>query len=141
MAQEMYKHDALLHLLWEVAIADFTDDDLVTSIEDEYYEKVKKAEGITISFTEINDKRKELMPEIGSDGIINEALKATNGCGREWRTKVYGYMWRMALKSGGDVSIGETNVTSNEYALIKKAGKYFGITEEEVDKAIELTRV
>jgi len=141
MAQEMYKHDALLHLLWQVAISDYTGSDLVADIEDEYYEKVKKAEGITISFSEINDKMNELLPEIGKDGIINEALKATNGCGREWRTKVYGYMWRMALKSGDYDKFTGSNVTTNEYALIKKAGKYFGITEDEDDKAMELTRL
>ena len=141
MAQEMYKHDALLHLLWQVAISDYTGSDLVADIEDEYYEKVKKAEGITISFSEINDKMNELLPEIGKDGIINEALKATNGCGREWRTKVYGYMWRMAIKSGDYDEFTGSNVTTNEYALIKKAGKYFGITEDEDDKAMELTRL
>ena len=141
MAQEMYKHDALLHLLWQVAISDYTGSDLVADIEDEYYEKVKKAEGITISFSEINDKMNELLPEIGKDGIINEALKATNGCGREWRTKVYGYMWRMALKSGDYDKFTGSNVTTNEYALIKKAEKYFGITEDEADKAMELTRL
>jgi hypothetical protein len=141
MAQEMYKNDSLLHLLLAVAVADRTGDDLVTSIEDEYYEKVKKAEGITISFVEINDKLKELMPKIGRDGITNEALKATNGCGREWRTKVYGYMWRMALKSGEHTSVGETNVSPKEYAILKKAKAYFGITEEEDAKCISLTKV
>ena len=101
--QEMQKHDALLHLLWIVASANTTTDDekygAVSSVEDEYYEKVKKAEGINISFSEIRDKRSLLRESIGTNGILNEALKATNGCGREWQTKVYGYMWRMALKS------------------------------------------
>lgn len=148
MAQEMYKHDALLHLLWSVACADSTSDDekygAVSTAEDEYYEKVKKAEGINISFEEIADKRKALRKSIGSEGIINEALKATNGCGREWRTKVYGYMWRMALKSweGEYYSDGDkAKVSDNEYAIIKRARAYFGITEEEDDKAIELTKV
>ncbi len=148
MAQEMYKHDALLHLLWAVASADLTSDDekygAVSSVEDEYYEKVKKAEGINISFGEIADKRSALRETIGSDGIINEALKATNGCGREWRTKVYGYMWRMALKSweGEYNSDGDkSSVSDNEYAIIKRAKVYFGITEEEDDKAIALTKV
>jgi hypothetical protein len=43
--QEMYKHDALLHLMWIVASANTTTDDekygAVSSVEDEYYEKVK----------------------------------------------------------------------------------------------------
>ena len=139
MAQEMYKHDALLHLLWEVAAADYTGSDLVADIEDEYYEKVKNAEGITISFSDMVAKREEL--GYGGERIINEALKATNGCGREWRTKVYGYMWRMAIKSGDYDEFTGSNVTTNEYALIKKAEKYFGITEDEADKAMELTRL
>ena len=60
MAQEMSKHEALLHLLWAVSQADSTSDDekfgATSSIEDEYYEKVKKAEGIDISFDVINEK-------------------------------------------------------------------------------------
>ncbi len=144
----MYKHDALLHLLWAVASADATSDDekygAVSSAEDDYYEKVKAAEGINISFGEISDKREALRDTIGSEGIINEALKATNGCSREWRTRVYGYMWRMALKSweGEYYSDGDQRkVSVNEKALINKARDYFGITEEEDDKCIELTKV
>lgn len=145
MAQEMYKHDALLHLLWAMAVVDGKKDangewELVTDDEDEYYEKVKKAEGITISFSEINDKLKKLVPVIGKDGVINEALKATNGCSREWRTKVYGYMWRMALKSN-EGHQDNSNCSDNEYALIKKARDYFELTEEEDDRAIDLTLV
>ena len=144
----MYKHDALLHLLWAMAKADATSDDekyvAVSSAEDDYYEKVRDAEGIDISFSEIADKRKALRNTIGSEGIINEALKATNGCSREWRTRVYGYIWRMALKSweGEYYSDGDQRkVSVNEKALINKARDYFGITEEEDDKCIELTKV
>ena len=144
----MFKNDALLHLLWSVASADSTSDDekygAVSSVEDEYYEKVKKAEGIDISFTEIADKRAALRKTIGSDGIINEALKATNGCGREWKTKVYGYMWRMALKSweGEYYSDGDkSEVSDNEYTIINRARAFFEITEEEDDKCIKLTKV
>ena len=144
----MYKHDALLHLLWAMAKADATLDDekyvAVSSAEDDYYEKVRDAEGIDISFSEIADKRKALRNTIGSEGIINEALKATNGCSCEWRTRVYGYMWRMALKSweGEYYSDGDKRkVSVNEKALINKARDYFGISEEEDDKCIELTKV
>ena len=146
MAQEMYKHDAFLHLLWALAEADYDNlDDLysgVSSLEDEYYEKIKNAEGITISFSDMAAKRKELGYD--KERIINEALKATNGCGREWRTKVYGYMWRMALKSWeGEFydDWSKAKVSTNEHALIKQAGSYFGITEAEDDKCIELTKV
>lgn len=148
MAQEMYKHDALLHLLWAMAKADSTSGDekygAVSSAEDEYYEKVKKAEGIDISFKEIREKRVALRESIGDEGIINEALKATNGCSREWRTKVYGYLWRMALKSweGEYYSDGDKrDVSANEKALINKAREYFGITEEEDNNCIKLTKV
>lgn len=148
MAQEMYKNDALLHLLWSVATADSTIDDekygAVSSLEDEYYEKVKKVEGIKITFGEIADKREVLRNNIGTIGIINEALKATNGCGREWRVKVYGYMWRMALKSweGQYYSDGDPRqVSKNEKAIIDKAREYFGITKEEDENCISLTKV
>jgi hypothetical protein len=148
MAQEMYKHDALLHLLWAVAKADSTEGDelygAVSTAEDAYYEKVKKAEGIDISFTEIKEKRRKLIAEIGNDGIIEEALKATNGCSREWRTKVYGYLWLMALKSweGQFYKDGDKRkVSVNEKAIINRAKEYFGITEEEDSKCIELAKV
>ena len=146
MAQEMYKHDAFLHLLWALAEADTDKDDNlydgVSSLEDEYYEKIKNAEDITISFSDMAAKRKELGYD--RERIINEALKATNGCGREWRAKVYGYMWRMALKSWEGEFYDDwsaNNVSKNEYALIKQARSYFRITEDEDDKCIELTKV
>ena len=139
--QEMYKHDALLHLLWSVAQADSTSDDekygAVSSIEDEYYEKVKKAEGINISFTEIADKRAALRKTIGSEGIINEAIKATNGCSKEWKAKVIVYMIRMACKSweGRYKSDGEKlEISENEYAIYNRAREVFGLTEEEEAK-------
>ncbi len=144
----MYKHDALLHLLWAVANADTTSDDqkygdAVSSLEDEYYEKVKKAEGIDISFSEIADKRKALRNSIGSDGIINEALKATNGCSKEWKAKVIVYMIKMSNRSwGGDyLSNGEKiNISDSEFEIIKKARKYLGLTEEEEQKGWDLIK-
>ena len=145
MAQEMYKHDALLHLLWAIAQADTTlGDDLysgVSSLEDIYYEKVAKAEGITIDFSDLAAKRKELGYD--QERIISEALKATNGCGREWRTKVYGYMVRMSLESheGSLNSEGEkTKISDKEYALYSRARKYFGLTEDEDDRIWSLTK-
>jgi len=146
MAQEMYKHDALLHLLWAVAQADTTSDDqkygnTVSSLEDEYYEKVKKAEGIDISFTEIAEKRKALKDSIGYDGIINEALKATNGCGKEWKAKVIVYMIMMSNRSwGGDYTVNgeKINISDSEFEFITKARKCFGLTEEEEKKGWNL---
>jgi hypothetical protein len=145
MAQEMYKHDALLHLLWAVATADTTSDDqkfgeTVSSLEDEYYEKVKKAEGIDISFTEIADKRAALRKTIGSDGIINEALKATNGCSKEWKAKVIVYMIMMSNKSwGGRYVDGEKlNISESESAIYNRAREVFGLTDEEEEKGWDL---
>ncbi len=141
----MYKHDALLHLLWAVATADTTSDDqkfgeTVSSLEDEYYEKVKKAEGIDISFTEIADKRAALRKTIGSDGIINEALKATNGCSKEWKAKVIVYMIMMSNKSwGGRYVDGEKlNISESESAIYNRAREVFGLTDEEEEKGWDL---
>ena len=141
----MYKHDALLHLLWAVAQADTTSDDqkygnTVSSLEDEYYEKVKKAEGIDISFSEIADKRAALRKTIGSDGIINEALKATNGCSKEWKAKVIVYMIMMSNKSwGGRYLDGEKlNISESESAIYNRAREVFGLTEEEEEKGWDL---
>lgn len=151
MAQEMLKNEALLHLVWCVAKADeplhssevFSSE--VSNDEYEYFNKIAKAENIEIVFADFIDKRIELGAKDGYDSIFEEALKATNKCGREWRAKAYGYMWRMALKtweSGDYFDSGKINKTSNnEYKLIKKAKVYFKITDEEDDKAINLTKV
>jgi len=149
MAQEMYKHDALLHLLWAVATADTTSDDqkfgnAVSSLEDEYYEKVNKAEGIDIPFSEIVLKRTALRDSIGYDGIIKEALKATNSCGKEWKAKVIVYMIKMSHKSwGGDYQVNgeKINISDSEWKIITKAKKYFGLTEEEEKKGWDLTKI
>ena len=148
MAQEMYKHDALMHLVYIVAKADapITNEwsSEVSNEEIEYFDKIKKAEGISLDFSDFIDKRISLGKKDGWDSILEEALKATNGCGRAWRTKVYGYMWRMALKSWeGEYSSGgdKSKVSDNEYAIIKRARNYFKITDEEDDKAIALTKV
>lgn len=151
MAQEMLKNEALLNLVWSVAKADdpifssevFSSE--VSNEEYEYFNKIAKAENIEISFSDFIDKRLELIDKYGYDSIFEEALKATNKCGREWRTKAYGYMWRMALKTWEDGDYfddGRQDKSSdNEYSLIKKAKEYFKITDEEDDKAIGITKV
>ena len=148
MAQELYKHEALLNLVYSVAKADSPVGDVwsneVSNAEIEYFDKIKKAEGITIDFSDFINKRIELIDKYGYDSIFTEALKATNGCGREWRVKAYGYMWRLALKSweGEYSSNGEETKTSDkEYAILMKAKAYFQITDEEDDKCIDLTKV
>lgn len=151
MAQEMLKNEALLNLVYCIANADkpIYDSEVwsnqVSNEEIEYFDKITKAENIEISFSDFIDKRIELINKYGYDSIFEEALKATNKCGREWRVKAYGYMWRMALKTWEDGDYfdnGKQDKTSdNEYSLIKKAKEYFEITDEEDDKAINLTKV
>jgi hypothetical protein len=151
MAQEMLKNEALLNLVYCIANADkpIYDSEVwsnkVSNEEIEYFDKITKAENIEITFSDFIDKRIELINKYGYDSIFEEALKATNKCGREWRVKAYGYMWRMALKTWEDGDYfdnGKQDKTSdNEYSLIKKAKEYFEITDEEDDKAIHLTKV
>jgi hypothetical protein len=148
MAQEMYKHEALLHLLESVADASPNDHDQwaanVSNAERDYFKKVQKAEGIELDYSDFIDKRSQLRETYGSESIFTEALKATNGCGREWRVKAFGYMWRMAMKSwdGEYYDDGErADVSDAEYALLTEAKRYFAITDEEDNNAIKLTKV
>lgn len=147
----MLKNEALLHLVWCVAKADepFYSSEVfsgeVSNEEYEYFNKIAKAENIEIVFSDFIDKRIELIEKDGYDSIFEEALKATNKCGRDWRVKAYGYMWRMALKTWEDGDYfdnGKQDKTSdNEYKLIKKAKEYFKITDDEDANAIKLTKV
>ena len=148
MAQAMYKHEALLNLIWCVADADKSASDEwvgeVSNAEINYFNAIKAAEGIEIEYVAFMDKRFEIMLHMDLDAVFIEALKATNGCAREWRVKAYGYMWRMALKSWegqfyNDGSLREASV--NEKALLNQAREYFGLTEEEDNKSISLTKV
>lgn len=148
MAQKMYKHEALIHLVYCVAFADKSDSDVwsnhITNAEFDYFNKIMDAEGIELDFSEFIDKRIALRAAGGDESIFDEALKATNGCARAWRVKAYGYMWRMALKSweGRLYDDGEKReVSVNEKALLDKALNYFGITEAEDEQSIDLTKV
>ena len=149
MAQEMYKHEALLHLVWAIANADEPITNVwsnqISDEEKEYFDRIAKAEGIEINFSDFIDKRISLGDKYGWDSIIEEALKATNGCAREWRTKVYGYMWSMALESweGGYNCINDERkmVSEKEMEIIRRAKAYFSITPDEDDKAMSLTKV
>jgi hypothetical protein len=151
MAQEMLKEEALLNLVWSIAKADepfYSSEVLSNEVsieENDYFNKISKAENIQLSSSDFFDKRIELIDKYGYDSIFQEALKATNKCGREWRVKAYGYMWRMALKSWEDGDYfddGRQRKTShNEYKLLEKAKEYFKITEEEDANCIKLTKV
>jgi hypothetical protein len=148
MAQAMYKHEALLNLIWCVADADKSASDEwvgeVSNAEINYFNAIKAAEGIEIEYDAFMDKRFEIMLHMDLDAVFIEALKATNGCAREWRVKAYGYMWRMALKSWeGQYSTtgNERYVSVNEKALLDQAREYFGITPNEDEQCISLTKV
>jgi hypothetical protein len=73
MAQEMYKHDALLHMVWCVATADRKpgEDKSVTPEEDSFLDTVRKTEGIKIDWDDFNAKRKHLGYD--KEVIIDEA--------------------------------------------------------------------
>ena len=146
MAQEMYKHDALLHLVWAIAQADEPEENVwVGKISDEeynFFSEIINKEGIEINFSDFIDKRSNLQHKYGNDSVVQEALKATNGCGRKWRVKVYGYMWSMAMESWeGDYSKSgnRDSITDAEMVIIEKARNYFKITEEEDDECLALT--
>jgi hypothetical protein len=129
MAQEMYKNDALLHLVWSVATCDQKDgaDSSVTPEEDKYLGIIRSKEGINIDWDDFNAKRKSL----GSDReVINhEACKALRGCGKDWKIKCLGYMKKMAwVSQENDL---ENNIGDKEWELILHAQKELGLTEEE----------
>ena len=119
MAQEMYKHDALLHLVWTVALVDTTPgaETSVTPEEDSYLNTVRKQEGINIVWADFNAKRKSL--EHNRERIIDEACKALRGCGKDWKIKCLGYMYRMAWVSQEDDL--NNNLSDKEWALILRA--------------------
>ena len=108
--QEMYKHDAMLHIVWVVAVEDRKDEaeKWATPEEDNYLDTIRKAEDINIVWADFNAKRKEL----GSgEKIIDEACKALRGCGRDWKIKTLGYMQRMGWVSQEGKYITEYLVT------------------------------
>jgi hypothetical protein len=129
MAQEMYKHDALLHLVWCVATGDKAPgaEKTVTSEEDSYLDTVRKNEGINIDWDDFNAKRKEL--DHDREVIIDEACKALRGCGRDWKIKCVGYMQRMAWVSQEDDL--ENNMSDKEWSLVLRAQRELGLTDEE----------
>ena len=129
MAQEMYKNDALLHLVWSVATCDQKDgaDSSVTPEEDKYLDIIRSKEGINIDWADFNAKRKSL----GSDRkVINhEACKALRGCGEDWKIKCLGYMKKMAwISQENDL---ENNIGDKEWELILHAQKELGLTDDE----------
>jgi hypothetical protein len=129
MKQEMYKHDALLHLVWSVATCDKKDgeESSITPEEDKYLDIIRETEQIKIVWSDFNDKRAAL----GWDRkVINhEACKALRGCGKEWRIKCLGYMKKMAwISRENDL---ENNMSDEEWALILHAQEELQLSDEE----------
>jgi hypothetical protein len=136
MAQEMYKHDALLHILWSLAqvnikVGEVSKYGNATPEENSYINLVRKNEKINIDWEEFGAKRKSLGHD--SERIIDEACKALNGCGKDWKIKALGYMQRMAWVSneGGYKDDLEQNISEKEWALILRAQEALGLTNEE----------
>lgn len=129
MSQEMYKHDALLHLVWCVATGDKAvgKDKSVTPEEDSYLDTVRKAEGININWDDFNAKRKSL--DYNKEKIIDEACKAIRGCGKDWKIKTLGYMQRMGWVSQEDDL--ENNISDKEWTLILRAQKELELSDED----------
>lgn len=133
--QEMYKHDAMLHLIWSVAQADKTFSlkhsgqgwKAVTEEEDDYLDLVRKEENIVIDWDDFNAKRKQFGHN--REAIINEACKALRGCGKEWKIKCLGYMRNMAWISEEINS--ENNMSTIEFELVLRAQRELGLTDEE----------
>lgn len=127
--QEMYKHDAMLHMVWSVAQADETpgNENSVTKQEDSYLDVVRNYEEIKIDWTDFNAKRKHLGYD--RERIIDEACKAIRGCGKDWKIKCLGYMQRMAHVSQEDDI--ENNMSDKEWSLILRAQKELGLSDVE----------
>ena len=146
MAQQMYKNDALLHLVWVVATCskERGAESNITPEEDAYLDMIRETENITINWSDFNAKRKELGWK--TDVIIDEACKALRGCGKEWKIKCVGYMKRMAWVSWEDAYIDDDpgfqdayrssmlekqNISDAEWKLILRAQQELGLTDDE----------
>jgi len=129
MAQEMYKHDALLHLVWCVATGDGLpgNDKMVTPEENSFINTINRTEGIEMNWDDFTAKRVSL--QYDRERIIDEACKALRGCGKEWRIKAIGYMQRMAWVSQEDDL--NNNMSDKEWKLVLRAQRELGLTDEE----------
>ena len=128
MEQEMYKHDAMLHLIWSVAIADKVTgaENGYTTDENEFMNKINSIEDINMNWSDFNEKQASLSTR---DSIINEACKALRGCGKEWKIRTVGYMIRMAQISREDELT--NNISDKEWRLIMDVAKLLGLSDDE----------
>ena len=69
--------------------------------------------------------------------MIDEACKALRGCGKDWKIKTIGYMYRMAWVSneGGFGDDLEQNVSEKEWNLILRVNEALGLTIEELQNS------
>ena len=127
--QKMYKHDAMLHMVWTIAIADTTpgEEHSYTSEENSYLDTIREVENINLSWSDFNAKRKEL--GWNREAIIDEACKAIRGCGKAWKMKCLGYMQLMAWVSQEDDL--ENNMSDKEWKLVLRAQRELGLTDDE----------
>ena len=126
--QEMYKQDAMLHIVWVMAVVDRKEgaEKWATPEENSYLDAIRKVENINISWAEFNAKRKEL----GSgEKIIDEACKALRGCGKDWKMKTLGYMQRMAWVSQEDDL--ENNMSDKEWSMVLRVQNALGLSDDD----------
>ena len=140
--QEMYKHDALLHILWSLAqvnikVGGVSEFGNATPEENSYINLVRENENINIDWEDFGAKRISLGSD--SERIIDEACKALRGCGKDWKIKTLGYMYRMAWVSneGGYKDDLEQNVSEKEWALILRAQEALGLTADERENSYQ----
>jgi hypothetical protein len=129
MTQEMNKNDAMLHLIWTVAIADKKAGEIstITPEENNYLEVVCKKENIIIDWDDFNAKRKSL--DYNKERIIDESCEALQDCDKDWKIRCLGYMQRMAWISREDDL--ENNMSDKEWSMILRAQKELDLTAEE----------
>ena len=132
----MYKHDAMLHLVWTVATADKADkaESNVSKEEDKYLDSIREYEGIKIDWNYFNAKRKHL--GYNRERIIDEACKAIRGCGLDWKIKAMRYMWEMSNVSYETAGYKTSN---KEYDLIKRAQNELGF--EDINQWISVGKI
>ena len=134
----MSKHDALQHLLVAVVNTSFSGT-MINSKEEALFNKLMKTIGIPRDYDGFLDYFENGRFIInGLDSTIEEALKVTKGCRREWRVEVYGYMCIMAKwDHDHDFSnIDENKLSENELTILFRTREYLGITEEEDDPEV-----
>ena len=141
----MDKGEALLNLVWEVALCDKTrvgkKDEWVTSEENDYLDFVRDKEEINLTWDDFNEKRK-LFDHRGE--TIDEACRTLKSCNKEWQMKSLGYMCGMGWVSFEEKSIfsktgfkekfgleEKNNMSDDEWEMVMRVQNELGLTNEE----------